>query len=82
MTYFTDKAFSASWLERSKGLSEMLVKKDEVEESVPHLPSKSRKNTEPAFNDNYRYLFRNVGGCNKQTQLAQPGQAQAEISVQ
>ena len=51
MTYFTDKAFSASWLERSKGLSEMLVKKDDEEDFVP---LQSRKNTEPAFNDNYR----------------------------
>ena len=33
MTYFTDKAFTSSFLGRSKGLSEMLVKKDEDDDT-------------------------------------------------
>ena len=33
MAYFTDKAFTSSFLGRSKGLSEMLVKKDEDDDT-------------------------------------------------
>ena len=33
MAYFTDKAFTSSFLDRSKGLSEMLVKKDEDDDT-------------------------------------------------
>ena len=29
MTYFTDKAFSSTFLNRSRGLQEMIVKKEE-----------------------------------------------------
>ena len=51
MTYFTDKAFSASWLDRSKGLSDMLVKKDDEDESIPQsqITSQTKKNNETTF---------------------------------
>ena len=59
MTYFTDKAFSASWLDRSKGLSDMLVKKDDEDESIPQsqITSQTKKNNETTFDDNYRLIL-------------------------
>ena len=42
MTYFTDKAFSSTFLDKSRGLQEMIVKKEEDSSPSPQFDLKNK----------------------------------------